>query len=142
LAEKVVECRQKGQSWGTIYRLLQAKGQLLRDKRGIARHTSAEALRKWALAQDLEEAPPAEMPRREWRALQQREAHEMQQRAEIIRTLELTPQSSNGYIARVYIASGEQVEAQARDSIGALLQLSQKLWNRFPGEMPQEVSDT
>jgi hypothetical protein len=142
LAEKVVECRQKGQSWGTIYRLLQAKGQLLRDKQGVVRHTSAEALRKWALAQDLEEAPPAEMPRRERRALQQREGHEKQQRAEIIRTLELTPQSSDGYIARVHTTSGEQVEAQGQDEIGTFLKLTQSLWYRYPGETPQQVSDT
>ena len=58
------------------------------------------------------------------------------------RTLELTPQPNGGYVARVHTASGDEIEAEGRDGIGALLQLSQSLWNRFPGEMPQQGSDT
>ncbi len=145
LAEKVAECRHKDKSWDAIYRMLQKKGQLLRDKKGVVRHNSAEALRKWAIAHALEEAPPAGMPRREWREIQQREAQEMQQMGEVIekcRTLELTLQPNSGYVARAHIASGDQVKAQGRDGVGALLQLSQSLWNQFAGEMPQQGSDT
>src|SRR6266446_4449648 len=35
LAEKVAECRHKDKSWDAIYRMLQKKGQLLRDKKGV-----------------------------------------------------------------------------------------------------------
>jgi hypothetical protein len=145
LAEKVAECRHKGKSWRAIYRMLQGKDQLLQDKKEVVRHNSAEALRKWAIAHALEEAPPAGMPRREWGDIQQREAQERQQMGETIekcRTREVTPQPSGGYIARVHTASGDQVEVEGRDRIGALLQLSQSLWHRFPGEAPQQVSDT
>lgn len=70
----------------------------------------------------------------EWRKIQQREKHEIQQRAEVIRTLELTPQPSGGYVARVHTASGDQIKTQERDGIGALMKLTQTLWSRYPGE--------
>ena len=145
LAEKVAEWRHKDKSWRAIYRMLQGKHQLLQDKKEVVRHNSAEALRKWAIAHNLEEARPAGIPQREWREIQQREAQERQQMGESLekcRTLEVTPQPSGGYIARVHTARGDQVEAEGRDRIGVFLQLSQSLWNRFPGEMPQHGSDT
>jgi len=145
LAEKVAEWRHKDMSWRAIYRMLQGKDQLLQDKHEVVRHNSAEALRKWAIAHDLEEARPAGMPQREWREIQQREAQERQQMGEVVekcQTLEVTLQPSGGYVARVYTASGDEIKTQGRDRIGALLHLSQSLWHRFPGEVPQQVSDT
>jgi len=129
-----------GQPWQDI--IQEARNLSLPDGLGTYRHKSWKSLYEWARDNGLEEARPLEISPREWREIQQRELYEMQQRAEIVRTLALIPQPSSGYIARVHTASGEQVEAQGRDSIGALLQLSQHLWNRFPGEMPQEVSAT
>jgi hypothetical protein len=145
LAEEVVQRRHKGQSWDDIFDRLQDKDQLLRNEVGEVRHTSKEALRKWAIANDLVEERPPGILQREWREIQQGEAHEIQQMGEIIekfRTLELTPQPNGGYVAHVHTASGDQIEAQERDGIGALLNLAQCLQNRFPGEQHQQGSDT
>ena len=142
LAEDVLKLLRKGQSWESMFHILQPKIRRLLNKQGKVRLDVKEALRKWAIANNLVEARPPEVSPREAREIQQRAEHEMQQRVEIIQTLQLTPQPSGGYIARVHTASGDQIEAQERDGIGALLKLTQSLWNRFPGEQHQPGADT
>ena len=122
-----------GQPWGNILR--EARRLSLPKLSRTCRHTSWKSLQEWAIAYGLAEAKPREISLKKWRKMQQRE--------ESIRTLELTPQPSGGYIARAQTARGDQHEAQAQDnSMGALMKLSQRLRNQYSGEPPQQDSDT
>lgn len=145
LVKAVLPLLRQGQGWRTIFRMMREKDLLLRNKKGEVTQNTWQTLCEWAKDNELVEAPPPEISQGEWREIQQQEAHEIQQMGESIekfRTLELTPQPNGGYVARVHTASGDQIEAQERDGIGALLQLTQSLWNRFPGEQHQQGSDT
>ncbi len=142
LAEAVIDFQRRRHSWCTMFRMLQVKGLLLRNKQGQVTQNTWQTLCLWAIDHAIVEAPPPGMSQREAREIQQREAHELQQRAEIIQTLELTSQLNGGYVARVHTASGDQIEAQEWDGIGALIKLTQSLWYRYPGEQHQQDSDT